>query len=363
MKYTVRAGRRTVAVEGDTIHEPTGRSDLHISTDEGELHPGLINAHDHLHRNHYPRLGSPPYPDAYAWGRDIHARFADAIAAARAVPRERALLHGALKNLLAGVTTVVHHDPWEPAFDVDFPVHVPRLRTVHSLGFDEEGVHAEAAALRREPAAARRPLAIHLAEGTNAAAADEVRTLDDMGLLDEQLLAVHAVGVDADGIARMRRAGCAVVWCPTSNLFLFGRTAPAELLFACDVLIGSDSRLTADGTLLDELRAAHNLGLLDERRLRDAVGRTAARRIGLPEPGLAPGARADIVLLRRPLPLATPADVALVIVGGRPRLAEPAFAALFDAFEIPARALPGIQPERLASPELVEAAGLGAPTG
>lgn len=360
MRLQIRAGRRTVAIEDDVIIESNGPFDLSISANDAEPWPGLINAHDHLHRNHYPRLGSPPYPDAYAWGRDIHERFPDAIAAAQAVPRRSALLFGALKNLLAGATTVVHHDPWEPDFDRDFPVRVARLDTVHSLGF--EGAAArEIAAIRRHPRdreATDAPLAIHLAEGTNAAAAEEVRRLHTLGLLDDRLLAVHAVGVDRDGTERLHAAGSAVVWCPSSNLFLFGRTAPADLLTVCDVLIGSDSRLTADGALLDELRVARALALLDDQRLLDAVGRTAARRLHLPVPRLDPGCPADLVLLRRPLLAATPADVVLVIVRGRPQLADPVFAPLFDAFHIPACTVPGIVPARLASPELAEAAEL-----
>src|SRR5690606_5863625 len=143
-----------------------------------------------------------------------------------------------------------------------------------------------------------------------AAAAAEVRVLDDHGLLDGRLLAVHVVGADADGIRRLRAAGAGVVWCPTSNAFLFGRTAPPALLAAgADVLLGSDSLLTGDGTLLDELRAARALGLLDDARLAAAVGETAARRLGLAPPSLAAGAPADLVALRRPLLDADLADV------------------------------------------------------
>src|SRR5690606_40082575 len=107
---------------------------------------------------------------------------------------------------------------------------------------------------------------------------------------------------DDDGVRRLRAAGAAVVWCPTSNAFLYGRTAPPELLAeGVDVLLGSDSLLTGDGTLLDELRAARALGLLDDARLAAAVGETAARRLGLAPPPLAPGPAADLVAPRPPL--------------------------------------------------------------
>jgi cytosine/adenosine deaminase-related metal-dependent hydrolase len=315
MRLLIETRDAAIGVESGIIVPPDGQFDISVHVGDGTLHPGLINAHDHLHRNHYGRLGHPPYEDAYEWGRDIHYRCAESIARGRAVPRRDALLRGAWKNLRAGVTTVVHHDVWEDAFDDDFPLRVVRIASAHSLRFD-----------RVVPVAtAGEPFAIHLAEGVNVAAAEEVRELDAMGLVTADLLAVHAVGVDARGIQRLRTAGAAVVWCPSSNRFLFGRTAPAELLApGIDVLLGSDSLLTADGSLLQELRVARIQGLVTHARLCDAVGVTAARRLGIAPPSLVVGARADVIVLRRPLLEATEDDVELVIADGVPRVAAPA---------------------------------------
>lgn len=319
MRLLIEAANAAVGVEDGRIVPAEGAFDARLRVPDGELRPGLINAHDHLHRNHYGRLGHPPYANAYAWGRDIHVRHADAIARGRAVPRREALLRGAWKNLFAGVTTVVHHDPWEPDFAADFPIRVMRVRGAHSLGFEVD-VDARAA----EGAG---PFCIHLAEGTDPLSAEEVRDLDRRGLLTPDLLAVHVVGADADGVARLRASGAAMVWCPTSNRFLFGRTAPPELLApGMDVLVGSDSLLTGDGDLLDELRAARALGVLSDDRLLDAVGATAARRLGIPQPALEIGAPADIAVFRRPVLDATPADVALVMVDGVVRVLDPSLA-------------------------------------
>jgi cytosine/adenosine deaminase-related metal-dependent hydrolase len=123
----------------------------------------------------------------------------------------------------------------------------------------------------------------------------------------------------------LRAAGAAVVWCPSSNRFLFGHTAPAELLApGIDVLLGSDSLLTADGSLLRELHVARDLGLVSHARLLDAVGGTAAKRLGVELPSLDVGSRADVIVLRRPLLEATEADIALVVANGVLRVAEPA---------------------------------------
>lgn len=325
--YSLRtaAGSRVV-VRGDRLVSPRTPVDYVVALGGGVLLPGLINAHDHLQLNHYPRLGNPPYGNAYQWGRDIHRRHATEIRRAGALPRRDALLFGALKNLLGGATTVVHHDLWHPMLDRAFPVRVARVRVAHSLGFerDLEG------ALAGDRKSRARPFSMHLAEGIDNVAGREVSECERRGLLRRDLLAVHVVAADAEDARLLRRAGAAIVWCPTSNQFLFGRTAGRELFArGPDLLMGTDSLLTATGTLLDEIRAAHRLGYVSPRRLRDAVSLTAARRLGLPSPSLRPGSPADLVFLRRPLFEARPRDVGLVIVAGKPRLGDARFRPLF----------------------------------
>jgi len=314
MRLLISAGNRDVAVEDGRIVETAGPFDLTLSFRDGEVRPGLINAHDHLHRNHYGRLGRPPYRSARDWARDIQFRHRQRIGIGRRTPRREALLTGAWKNLFAGVTKVVHHDAWEPDFELDFPLSVVRVRQADSLGMRP--------ALDRVDGSGA--FCIHLAEGTDSRSADEVRLLDARGMLDRDLIAVHCVGVDADGIERLTRAGAALVWCPTSNLFLFGATAPAALLSSgLDVLLGSDSRLTGVGDLLDELRNARAFGLLSDQQLEAAVGTTAARRLGITAPSLDPGAPADLMVVARPLLKARAEDVLLVMAGGALRVVRP----------------------------------------
>jgi hypothetical protein len=329
VRYRLRsADGREVVIEESRVAAAQGSVDLTLDLGAGELRAGLINAHDHLHRNHFPRLGRPPYEDAYEWGRDIHENDADVIARARAVGRRDALLFGAVKNLLSGVTSVVHHDAWEVDFERDFPLRVVRVRTVHSLGTE----WALAATQQVDRAL---PLCIHLAEGTTPAMAEEVRQADRLGLVDDRLIAVHLVGVDDQGIDLLARRGASAAWCPTSNEFLFGRTVPAELLAEVDVVIGSDSMLTGAGTLLDELRHARRSGLVDDQRLLDGVGRMAADRLRIAEPTLSYGARADVVLFARPPLVATCEDVQLVVVGGVPRVADERYGELFELLGVP----------------------------
>jgi cytosine/adenosine deaminase-related metal-dependent hydrolase len=308
----VRARNADIACDGGLLCAPEGRFDVLLDCRDAEARPGLINAHEHLHRNHYGRLGKPPYANAAHWAVDIQQRHRRRIARGRTIAKRDAFLAGAWKNLFAGVTSLVHHDAWSDELD-----QLP-LRVVRIANDDSAAMSPSLGADRREGA----PYAIHVAEGVDDCAAGEVAAIDEAGLLNRDLLAVHAVGPDADGVERLKASGAAIVWCPTSNHFLFGRTTP-EALFgeATEVLLGSDSLLTGAGNLLDELRFARSQKRLNDRRLEQAVGESAARRLGLDAPVLQPGRPADFVLIAAPLLEAHARDIRLVIAGGVPRVA------------------------------------------
>ena len=345
MRFRLEAENASRDVEGGRLSAPEGEVDLTLDLGDATLMPGLVNAHDHLHRNHLPRIGEPPYTSAAVWGADLHARFADDLARRHMLPRRDALLFGAFKNILGGVTSVVHHDRWEPDFDAGFPVHVVNVNAIdglHALGNADAG--------KAPPAAG--PWAMHLAEGTSTSSAEEIDEAFSLGFLSRRLLAVHLVAAQPAGIARLAAAGCAAVWCPTSNFFLYGATAPPALFDAgLDVLLGTDALVSGAGTLLHEIRAARALGLLSDARLTSAVTDTAARRLALPAPALDPGAPADVVALSAPLLEALPRDVALVLVGGRPVLADERHARLFEAAGVPSLTLTvGGVSKRVAAP-------------
>lgn len=317
MSILIEAENATVAISHGRIVEASGKFSAHIKIRGGEVRPGLINGHDHLHRNHYGRLGSPPYANAVHWAMHVQRSCASRIELGRKLPRQQALQIGAWKNLLAGVTHVMHHDQWEAEFERDFPLTVIRIANSDSLGMTPDFPYPPGDAGGPERSA------LHVSEGVDADAAEEIRTLSSRRALQPGFLAVHAVGPDSDGIRTLRASGCAIVWCPTSNHFLFGRTAPDALLApGMDVILGTDSLLTGEGDILDELQFAR--GRIDDERLVAAVGSAAARRLGIPEPSLTQGACADLVVLRRPLLEASFADVALVMAAGKLRVLDPA---------------------------------------
>lgn len=279
--------------------------------------PGLINAHDHLEFNLFPRLGNGPYASATEWSRDIYRPDEPPIREQLRIPKRTRLLWGGLKNLLSGVTTVCHHNPYDAAvFENRFPVRVvKRFGWAHSLTFSPN-----IAALHRQ-CPREYPFIIHLGEATDADGCREIQQLDELGALDERTVIAHGVALDARGLALVKERGASLIWCPSSNRFLLGRTLHRQALDSgIPVALGSDSALTAAGDLLDELREARVASGLPAARLYEMVTTLAARalRLGeLPQDDLIAipdtGGRPDECLLRAK-------GARLVVIGGRIKL-------------------------------------------
>jgi cytosine/adenosine deaminase-related metal-dependent hydrolase len=298
--------------------------------------PGLINAHDHLEFNLYPRLGQGPYPNAGAWARGVYRPKESPIAEHLRVPKNVRLLWGGVKNLISGVTTVCHHNPRDqPVFDRNFPVRVlKQFGWAHSLEFSRD------VAQRFELTPPDWPFILHLGEGTDGQAKREVFDLDEMGALDGRTVLTHAVGLDKRGwrLAKERRAS--LIWCPSSNLFLLGRTLTAATLRSgLPVALGSDSALTAEGDLLDEIRAARRVSRLPSAKIYRMVTEEAARILRLRggAGSLVPGGFADLMAIpddgRSPSEalLRTTAP-ALVMIAGKVRLIAPELARDISGF-------------------------------
>jgi len=293
------------------------------------LLPGLINAHDHLEFNLFPRLGNGPYPNAAAWARDIYHPRRDPVQQHLRVPKPVRLFWGGLKNLLSGVTTVAHHNPYDAGvFDNGFPVRVVKnFGWSHSLDFSPNLVQD----YRRTPR--RWPFILHAAEGTDERARNEICRLDRSGVLGPRVVLVHAVAADMN---RVRRRGASIVWCPSSNLFVLGQTLAAESLRSgVPIALGTDSALTAHGDLVDEIAVASispedAFAMVTWRAaqiLRLSGGAGAIRHRGI----------ADLIAVRdrgkNPAAALSNLSPELVFVGGELKLASPALAAQLPSSE------------------------------
>ncbi|QDS15700.1 amidohydrolase family protein [Xanthomonas arboricola] len=332
---TIRAGRF-----GGTLGTRSLRLDLpgHV------LAPGLINAHDHLQVNCVPPLPQgAAFPNSYAWIEAFQAHFQHPeVAAALRVPKAVRLRHGGLKNLLAGVTCVAQHDPWHATLDeAGFPVGLLReFGWSYALGWTGYGPPVQGSFAATSP---EHPWMIHLAEGTDAAAAAELDELDRLGCLASNSVLIHGVGMGECDIERVIARGAAVVWCPSSNLALLGRTLdPWRLCMAGRLALGNDSRVSGSRDLLEELRIATSSGLAADLLL-GLVTHQSARILRMATRGrLAPGAAADLVIVRDrggdpadSVVGCARSDLRAVIRDGVPRIADPDFAGWFDAAGVP----------------------------
>jgi hypothetical protein len=287
----------------------------------------LINAHDHLEFGLYSNLGVGPYQSCKEWADDIQTRHRSEIDRFNLIPKDIRLYWGGLRNLLSGVTTVCHHNPSAAAFrHPDFPVRVvDDIAWAHSLSFDSQVQPAFA----KSPT--EHPFVIHAAEGTDHAASLEIAELDRLGVLSDRTVLVHGVNCSSADAKVINTRGAALIACPSSNLFLYGRTVDPDLLNRVDsTALGTDSPLTAAGDLLDEIRVAADVLQFDEARLYEmcTTRPCAILRLDNGEGSLRVGGVADLLVVRdsgrspsaQLLELRTE-DIELVLIGGRVHLA------------------------------------------
>jgi cytosine/adenosine deaminase-related metal-dependent hydrolase len=261
------------------------------------LLPGLVNAHDHLEFSLFPRLASRLYENATEWAEDVHERFNETIALHRSVPLSVRVWWGGVRNLLSGVTTVCHHNPWLPDFeDVGFPVRViRRYGWAHSIRFG--GDLRAAYTFTSEDA----PFVVHACEGIDAPARAELDQLDRFGVLNHRTVLVHGLALTEQDADVLRNRGISLIICPSSNWFLFGEVPSGQFLQSFSTIaLGSDSPLTGCGNLLDEVQFAARHCALSPQRLYSMVTDRPAAILGLRsgEGSIRISARADLVAVR-----------------------------------------------------------------
>jgi cytosine/adenosine deaminase-related metal-dependent hydrolase len=346
---SIRFASRVLALD-----EPPRRRDAVVDLEGSFVLPGLINAHDHLELNHYgPLKRQARYENASDWIADLRPliRTDPEIRRRSSIPLRDRLFAGGLKNLLSGVTTVAHHNPMYRGIRWHVPIRVVgRFGWAHSFALEREPVGANGEPggevwRRCEETPADAPFIVHAAEGVDSRASGELLRLDDEGCLRPNTVVVHGVALTEQTWQRVTRRGGSLVWCPASNEFLFGRTAPIRRLLDADaetasqVCLGSDSRLTGARDLLDEVRAAARLGEVTSAELLRMVTSAPRRILRLHQGGaIAVGAPADLVVLPAgaasaadALVAAARADIRFVAIGGRPMVAHPRFACAFAA--------------------------------
>ncbi len=335
---------RSLRFSGGRIVEDSSERALEFDLTDHLVFPGLINAHDHLHLNCFPSLtGEELFRNSYEWIDSLqNLMLSPEYIAAKAVPLEQRLWQGALKNLLSGVTTVAHHDPYHKIFDeANFPVQVlKQFGWSHSLGLGLS--NSIRSPLNYGPTVqesfastpSSNPWMIHLAEGTDETAESEFNELVNLECLAANTVLIHGVGLSNADIQRVIDCGAGVVWCPTSNLKMLGKTLSAKaLLDSQRVALGTDSRLTGGHDLLEEIKQIYANGYVSGRDIVNLVTTSSSQLLLAPDIGtLKFGSRADILILREDsspawesLLKVDRAGIRAVIRGGKPAVADEDF--------------------------------------
>ena len=322
---------------------------------DGILAPGLIDLHNHLSWNIFPRWKPiEEFGNRYDWQQkpvykiqmtvphDLIVREgleceAERYAEVKAITEGETSVTGSMHG------TCVQH--LTRNLDVD-PELGPGLGKViydvFPLQMTPEALGDADAALSAHP---RGTLLIHLGEGAphDASAMREFAMLKGRGLLRPGVSLIHGVAITPEGFTEMAAKGVGLVWSPRSNVELYGDTANVAAAKAAGVHIAlaPDWSPTGSVGLLGELNYAcmWNQAQVSppftEKDLVLMATTNAAELVNLSGQigSLAPGHAADLIVLRGGSNLhdaywtithSSPEDLEMVLVGGRALYGDPA---------------------------------------
>ncbi len=261
------------------------------------LLPGMINAHDHLGSGFEQRPNTP---------------------------RDAALWMGALKNIMSGVTTVLHHEPQDTAFFTEgFPI-----RVVRNYGW-ADSLNAEEIVPQFAATAPDAPFVIHLVAHSPSEAKKKIAELQQLGVVNDRTVIVHGGGLDHDLINTLHRTGASQVWCPSAVVAGDTQVDPSFVISNHRISLGTGSNHDKTLDIFQEIQNALELGVPPEAiysmvtsrpcsilRLKNGEGRivggTPADMIAVPDHGATPA---------EALCSADAHSLDTILLGGRPIVA------------------------------------------
>ncbi|HEV7780204.1 MAG TPA: hypothetical protein VGO58_03010 [Chitinophagaceae bacterium] len=271
--------------------------------------PGFVNSHDHLDFNCYPQLGNRIYSNYTGWGPDIQSTHAATIKEVQSIPLALRIQWGLYKNLFNGFTTVVNHgaklDIPDKLIDV-----IQECSSLHSPAFEKNWKWK-----LNNPFNRKGPVIMHMGEGTDKAASDEIDEVIHANKTWRKIVAVHGVAMKEEQAEKL--AG--LVWCPASNYFLLNKTAPVDKLKKkTTVVFGTDSTLTAAWNCREHFQLAMKDNMITEKEL---LAMLAGKPAGLWKIKEA-GTKANLLVVKKNTSIFNlgPEDILLVMQNGQIRL-------------------------------------------
>lgn len=368
-QVVIRNGK-VEAILGATTAPPAGA--IVIDT-KGYIYPGLINLHNHMRYNFVSVHNVPKATENHnQWGGS-KAYAAEVNNPAQIVTGQRfyrrldeALKFAEVRSLVGGTTSVQGAEN-KPS------IKSTLVRNVELPNFGEDKVGQRAFTIDKlfwksvnKPGALDRikqstAWIFHVAEGVD----DEARrewsfpgwdankpfsvsksAYNKPGAIEADLVwpglvGVHCTAMKDTDFAQWRTVAGSVpkmVWSPTSNMLLYGKTTDLRAAFKSKALValGTDWSPTGTKNLLWELKAAHEINQQSSprlfrgyRRLIETVTTTPAKILGWGDRvgQIRPGFYADVIVVDdtkkttsgyKNLILATEENIQLVFVGGNP---------------------------------------------
>jgi 5-methylthioadenosine/S-adenosylhomocysteine deaminase len=369
----------TIAMSGPTIvsvspgSSPASEPAVEV---DGILFPGLIDLHNHLTWNVFPRWTPPSLSrNRYEWQEmpQYAAALSDPHAGLVRAGYDCDLnRYGELKAIVNGATATVGSIRDECirglARNLDFLSELAPQMHVGDDAFRDEifpfeirsscgeqamrdvGRPLEECAVNPGETRPVPPRAVvaHVAEGIDASARREFAMFAAHGYLHPGANIIHGVGLRAEHFRQMASSGVGLIWSPRSNIDLYGQTADVAAARAAGVLLAIAPDWSPSGStgMLAELAFVDRFRQDPKRRLKAAFTSKELVEMATINPArlarlddrigkLAPGYAADVIVMRRPgrtpdrsaydaLVHQRPTDLLLVVVGGTPIFGEPA---------------------------------------
>jgi cytosine/adenosine deaminase-related metal-dependent hydrolase len=329
-KISIRIKFQQIA-EISTAVDP-GLDEKQLIFEDAIIFPGLINSHDHLDFNLFEQFGSQTYPNYTVWAKTLHQDYAKEIKKILSIPKTLREQWGLYKNLICGVTTVVNHGP--KIGPCKKPINIiEECQSLHSVQFEKHWK------LRlNNPFKRNKNVAIHIGEGTDRLAKEEIDSLIKWNLINRKIIGIHGVALYPQQSSTLE----ALVWCPESNYFLLAATANLKAIkLQIPILFGTDSTLTSNWNIWHHIKFARSLKILTDEEILHSLNINPAKTWELLTGRINIGYQADLVVAKQKdkensieaFYKVDASDLLLVLVKGEVMLFDSTIATQFNSTE------------------------------